>query len=110
MHFLRSLVACCWGSIRELHDFEELKMESVMPVQIGSFLVNDESLRALWTVLSLRGRARLLTWVETCADYYVAAAKYEELCGLSDAELHRRGLSRTTLAWDLCQQCHNASG
>jgi hypothetical protein len=44
----------------------------------------------------------LVTWRDTCADYYAAAAMYEHLSALSDAELVRRGLSRTTLARDLC--------
>jgi hypothetical protein len=45
---------------------------------------------------------RLVAWAETCADYYAAAAMYEQLSALSDAELARRGLSRATLARDLC--------
>ena len=53
--------------------------------------------------LSRNGRlgalaAYLAAWCETCADYYEAAALYEELSALSDAELQRRGLSRATLA------------
>ncbi len=32
----------------------------------------------------------------------LAAALYEELAGLSDAELQRRGLSRATLARNAC--------
>jgi hypothetical protein len=39
----------------------------------------------------------------TCADYYAAAARYEELSRLSDGELERRGLSRDRLARDLCE-------
>jgi hypothetical protein len=35
------------------------------------------------------------------ADYYAAATMYEELYRLSDAELHRRGLSRIDLARDI---------
>jgi hypothetical protein len=50
-------------------------------------------------------KAHLAAWVGTCADYYQAAALYDELSGLSDAELHRRGLSRATLPWDLSQAC-----
>jgi hypothetical protein len=42
------------------------------------------------------------TWVETCVEYYEAAAMYEDLSRLSDAELRRRGLSRDTLARDVC--------
>jgi hypothetical protein len=36
----------------------------------------------------------LAAWIETCAAYYKAAALYDQVSGLSDAELHRRGLSR----------------
>ena len=46
-------------------------------------------------------RSHLAAWVGTCADYYQAAALYDELSGLSNAELSRRGLSRATLAFDL---------
>ena len=49
--------------------------------------------------------ARLVTWCGTCVDYYQAAAFYEELSALSDAELQRRGLSRATLARDVCTAC-----
>jgi hypothetical protein len=48
---------------------------------------------------------RVSAWVSTCADYYRAAAVYDELRGLSDAELQRRGLSRHTLARDACKAC-----
>ena len=41
--------------------------------------------------------AHLAEWIETCSRYYGAAATYEELSRLSDAELARRGLSRDTL-------------
>jgi hypothetical protein len=47
----------------------------------------------------------LTAWTTTCADYYRVAALYEELSGLSDTELQRRGLNRTTLAWDVTQAC-----
>jgi hypothetical protein len=47
----------------------------------------------------------IATWVsaraEACANYLAAAAIYEHLSRLSDAELHRRGLSRSTLARDV---------
>ena len=52
---------------------------------------------------------RVTMWVNTCADYYAAAALYEQLGKLSDAELHRRGLSRDTLARDLCQACNRTA-
>jgi hypothetical protein len=45
---------------------------------------------------------RIVTWATTCADYYAAAAMYEQLSRLSNAELERRGLNRSTLARDVC--------
>jgi hypothetical protein len=48
---------------------------------------------------------RIADWVTTAADYNEAAAMYERLSRLSDAELKRRGLSRTTLARDICKSC-----
>ena len=48
---------------------------------------------------------RVSAWASTCADYYNAAALYDQLRGLSDAELQRRGLSRDSLARDVCQAC-----
>ncbi len=44
---------------------------------------------------------RFTAWAKICADYYSAAALYDQLSGLSDAELNRRGLSRATLARDV---------
>ena len=51
---------------------------------------------------------RLIAWAKTCGDYYAAAAAYEHLSALSDAELTQRGLSRATLARDVCAafDCH----
>jgi hypothetical protein len=46
--------------------------------------------------------ARAAAWAAALADYHAAAAIYEQLSKLSDAELHRRGLSRETLARDVC--------
>jgi hypothetical protein len=48
---------------------------------------------------------RIATWATTCADYYAAATMYEQLSGLSDPELERRGLNRATLARDVCDNC-----
>ena len=48
---------------------------------------------------------RIADWITTAADYYEAAAMYEQLSRLSDAELTRRGLSRATLGWDVSQAC-----
>jgi hypothetical protein len=50
-------------------------------------------------------RERIRTWLKICADYYDAAALYEQFAALSDAELARRGLSRATLARDVCAAC-----
>lgn len=47
-------------------------------------------------------------WIATAANYYIAAAVYEQLSKLSDAELRRRGLSRATLARDVCADCDRA--
>ena len=49
--------------------------------------------------------AKASAWLDTCADYYAAAAIYEHLSKLSDAELSRRGLSRGTLASDIARTC-----
>jgi hypothetical protein len=53
---------------------------------------------------------RIAMWLNTCADYWTAAALYDELRGLSDAELQRRGLSRDTLARDVCSSCDRTGG
>lgn len=47
-------------------------------------------------------------WLRTCADHYAAAAMYEQLSGLSDAELRRRGLSRADLGRHACEVCSDA--
>ena len=52
---------------------------------------------------------RVVDGLETCADYANAAALYEDLSRLSDAELKRRGLSRETLAPDICAACDRTS-
>ena len=55
---------------------------------------------------SIKSLARFfITWVNSCAEYYAAAAMYEQLSRLSNAELHKRGLSRDTLARDVCRPC-----
>ena len=55
-------------------------------------------------------KAFLVACAESCADYYAAAALYDELSGLSDAELHRRGLNRDTLARDITGACDRTNG
>jgi len=52
---------------------------------------------------------RIATWVYTCADYYAAAAMYEQPSALSDAELMRRDLSRATLARHVLAACDRVS-
>lgn len=56
---------------------------------------------------SIKSLARFFsTWMSACADYYSAASMYEQLSKLSNAELHRRGLSRDALARDVFQSCY----
>jgi hypothetical protein len=50
-------------------------------------------------------KTHVAAWIETCVAYCAASALYEQLSGLSNAELHRRGLSRETLARDVCDAC-----
>ena len=49
--------------------------------------------------------ARFIAWVRTCVDNYAAAAAYDGLSHLSDAQLSHRGLSRDILARDLNEGC-----
>ena len=37
-------------------------------------------------------------WMDACAEYRGSAALYEQLSRLSDDELHKRGLTRESLA------------
>jgi hypothetical protein len=75
--------------------------EQFAGVDILSSTENTASLSS-----SIKSLARfLVTWANSCADYYAAAAMYDQLSKLSNAELHQRGLSRDTLARDLCQSC-----
>jgi hypothetical protein len=46
-----------------------------------------------------------VAWIESCADYWAAAALYDSLRRLSDFELQKRGLSRETLARDIFHSC-----
>jgi hypothetical protein len=45
--------------------------------------------------------AKFVNWLKSCAEAYAAAAAYENLSRLSDAELRHRALSRDVLARDL---------
>ena len=51
----------------------------------------------------------IASWVQSCADLWAAAALYDSLRGLSDVELHRRGLSRDTLARDVFQSADHTA-
>jgi hypothetical protein len=73
---------------------QQLRAEAAGKVAAASF---SDCLRSI-------GR-RLSAWINTCSDYSAAAATYEQLRRLSNAELHRRGLSRDTLARDVCRSC-----
>jgi hypothetical protein len=53
--------------------------------------------------------AKMAAWLATCTAYYEAAGQYEELSRLSDADLERRGLSRDTLAKDICEAADRES-
>src|SRR5262245_27671464 len=46
----------------------------------------------------------IVSWIEATADLWAAAALYNGLRQLSDSELHRRGLSRETLARDVLRK------
>jgi hypothetical protein len=79
-----------------------------MTTQASPAIADGDSLGA--SQPSLAGRLGALTahvaaWIETCTGYYQAAARYDQLAWLSDAELHRRGLSRATLAREVCAAC-----
>ena len=50
-----------------------------------------------------------IAWLNACADYYAAAAIYEQLSKLSDAELYRRGLSRDTLSREVFRSCERTA-
>ena len=60
-----------------------------------------------------RGRCRLTAWVASwvrgAADGYAAAAMYEELSRLSDAELRRRGLTRDDLSRHVSERARGAA-
>ena len=47
--------------------------------------------------------ATVAAWLTACRNYYAASSRYEDLSRLSDAELERRGLTRTTLGRHACE-------
>jgi hypothetical protein len=68
----------------------------------------DQSAASLPRWIGSIGR-QIATWADTCAVGYAAAAMYEQLSALSDAELARRGLSRASLARDVLAACDRGS-
>ena len=79
-----------------------------MTTQAGHSPSDTELLETSQLSLSARFGAfktHVAAWIQTCVAYYEAAALYEQLSGLTNAELHRRGLSRETLARDVCDAC-----
>jgi hypothetical protein len=81
-----------------------MAVEQLPDIQAAASSQSTPSLSRL--IKSFGGR--IISWIKTCGDYYAAAAIYDELRGLSDAELKRRGLSRETLAGDVCTACDSA--
>ena len=75
---------------------------------IDAIPATEKAASLFGSIKSLAHHVRI--WVDSCADYYAAAVIYEQLSKLSDAELHRRGLSRDTLARDVCQSCDRKAG
>jgi uncharacterized CHY-type Zn-finger protein len=65
---------------------------------------SDRATKSLFSLAKLVG-LRFVLWANTCSDYYAAAAVYEHLSRLSNAELERRGLDRSTLARVICDSC-----
>ena len=79
--------------------------DQILPTVV---LAAGEPRRTLSDWITCVGR-RIVTWAETCADYHAAAAMYEQLSALSDAELMRRDLSRATLARHVLAACDRVS-
>jgi hypothetical protein len=80
------------------HDHVLLARTSLQQAPLAPFARRVASLGSL-----------IADWLATAADYFTAAAIYEQLSRLSDVELQRRGLSRATLASDICQACDRAN-
>jgi hypothetical protein len=78
------------------------------PLGINAMTFHEQEAAAGARAASLFNAVKSLTkgiasWLQSCADFWVAAALYESLRSLSEAELLRRGLSRDTLARDVFQ-------
>lgn len=68
-------------------------------MSVGHTTPSPQRMRDLPGLIRSLGR-RMAVGLRACADYCAAAAMYDHLRGLSDAELRKRGLWRETLAWD----------
>jgi hypothetical protein len=79
-------------------------MPSHEQLSLSDGLAATQLTRTLSDWIKCAGR-RIVTWADTCADYYAAGAVYEQLSALSDGELSRRGLSRATLAEEVRAAC-----
>ena len=73
--------------------------------QSSSFDIAGNSRLAGFFKNMARLRTAVVEWIRTAANYYAVAALYEQLSGLSDSELKRRGLSRAYLAHDIVAAC-----
>lgn len=73
--------------------------------QSSSFDIVGRSRLAGFFMSMRRLQTAVAGWIRTAANYYAAAVLYEQLSGLSDAELKRRGLSRASLAHDVVAAC-----
>lgn len=79
-------------------------MRNFIDLAASDGLLGGANVRSFLQSLGRHGGA----WLRTCADHYAASAMYEQLSGLSDAELSRRGLSRADLGQHACEVCSNA--
>jgi hypothetical protein len=91
----------------------EAARAGVDAMRTGNTMPADNAMSDTATTLRT-GRLRwvsrwLADFFRTAADYYAAAATYEQLSHLSNAELRRRGLNRTTLARDVCRASERRS-
>ena len=90
-----------WEANTEIDSSRGATAEATIAGATGAVLPAPSRPRAptrSWFAWLAAGLAR---WLHDCADRYAAAAAYEDLSRLSDAELKHRGLSRDILARDL---------
>jgi hypothetical protein len=71
--------------------------------------MNTLTTTTTWAASPRRLRAVFRTvrvWLTACADAYATERAYEQLRHFPDAELRNRGLSRATLACDVCRSAN----